>query len=76
MSFFFGLDGNQLAHSWVREFVLDSKADPRCNALQVSTETTNDEGEVIALYQLRYWYGRNKTTENTKTQKSHCHTDE
>ena len=35
-----------------------------------------DEGEVIALYELRCWYGKTKKRENTETQKSHCHTVE
>ena len=39
-----------------------------------SSSVTIDEGEVIALYQLRYWYGKTKKRENTETQKSHCHT--
>ena len=36
-----------------------------------SSSVTIDEGEVTALYQLRYWYGKNKKRENTETQKSH-----
>jgi hypothetical protein len=38
-------------------------------------QQTSDEKEVIALYQLRFWYGKKtKKRGNEETQKSHCHT--
>jgi hypothetical protein len=36
-----------------------------------SSSETNDEGEVIALYQLRYWYGRKQDKRENRKHKKH-----